>query len=157
MTDGVTVENVILETNAEVRPLVESWVRSLEAEGKSDSALQSYAGAVRSFTAWSEAAGIPVDPTRQSVDQVRRFIAVQLQAEEHDGGKASRESVVLRFECLQQWFQWLVDEGELQISPMARLRAPMLAAPAMSIRDNDLRNLFSRSGRFRPRFIGPGS
>ncbi len=128
MTDGVTIEDIILETDAEVRPLVESWVRSLEAEDKSD--LQSYVGAVRSFTAWSEGAGIPVDPTRQSVDQVRRFIAVQLQAEESGGAKVSRESVVLRFECLRQWFQWLVDEGELEISPMARLRAPMLTAPA---------------------------
>ncbi len=126
MIDGVTVENIILATNAEVRPLVESWVRSLEAEGKNDPTLESYADAVRSFTAWSEDAGIPVDPTRQSVDQVRRFIAVQLQADERDGCRVSRESVVLRFECLKQWFQWLVDEGELETSPMARLRAPTL-------------------------------
>ena len=65
-----------------------------------------------------------MDPTLQSVDQLRRYVAVQLQVEGPDGGTVPRDSVVRQFGCLQQWFQWLVDEGELEVSPMARLRAP---------------------------------
>ena len=124
MAEDAALGKIILKTNAEVRPLVESWVRSLEADGKGHRTLENYANAVRSISAWSVAAGLPLDPRLQTVDQLRRYIAVQLQTGGRGGAKASRRSVALRFGCLQHWFQWLVDEGELDVSPMAKLKSP---------------------------------
>jgi site-specific recombinase XerC len=158
MADDPMPTNLILESNAEVQPLIESWLRSLQVDGKSDPALNDYASAVRSFSAWSDDAGLPVDPALQSVDQLRRYIAVQLQADRPDGGSVSRESVALCFGYLQQWFEWLADQGELVVSPMARLRAPTVPGAVMpSTSDSDLRFLFGRSARLPRRFIRPGS
>ncbi len=117
MADDTTLRNIILTTNATVWPLVESWVRSLRADGLSPRTLENYASAVRSLTAWSESVGLPVDPLEQTTDHMRRYVAAQLD------GDAARGSTVTRWRCLQQWFKWLVEEDELKVSPLAKLKS----------------------------------
>lgn len=142
MAEDVTTRNIVLSTHATVRPLAESWVRSLRADGKSVRTIENYTAAVRALTDWATENDQPIDPAEQTADTIRRFIAAELD-------ESARASVVLRFRCLQQWFRWLVDEDEIDESPMARLRAPKLeekVTPVLS--EENLRNLLAvTSGR----------
>lgn len=144
MAEDGTLRNIVLTTNATVRPLVESWVRSLKADGKSFRTIQNYTAAVRSISAWSETVGLPVDPAKQTTDHLRRYIADQLENDD-----VARSSAVTRFRCLQQWYKWLVDEGEIDVSPLAKLKAPRLTETVTPIiSDDNLKNLLAvTSGR----------
>lgn len=142
MPDDTTLRNIVLSTHDAVRPLVESWVRSLRADGKSLRTIENYAASVRALTDWARDAGEPLTPDRQTVDTLRRFIADDLE-------RSARGTVVLRFRCLQQWYRWLLAEDEIDSSPMARMSAPKLTevvTPVLS--DEQLRNLLAvTSGR----------
>jgi integrase/recombinase XerC len=139
-----TLRNIVLTIDPAVRPLVESWVRSLKASGKSQRTLENYAAAVRSVTVWSAETGHPLDPLVHDADQLRRYLGDQLGDEE-----VARGSAVLRYRCLQQWYKWLVDEGELDVSPLARLKAPRLTETVTPIiNEEQLKNLLAvTSGR----------
>jgi integrase/recombinase XerC len=138
-----TLRNTVLTTHDAVRPLVESWVRSLKADGKSLRTIENYAASIRSLSAWCEATDNPVTPAEQTTDTLRSYIAAQIEA------GTARSSVVTRYRCLQQWFRWLVDEDELDVSPMAKMRAPKLTETVTPVfSEDDLRNLLAvTSGR----------
>lgn len=142
MADDTTLRNIVLSTHRDVRPLVESWVRSLRADGKSHRTIENYAMSVRALSAWCDANGAPIDPARQTTDHVRRFVAAELETN-------ARGSVVLRFRCLQQWFKWLIGEDELDVSPMAKMSAPKLTETVVPVLSEDqLKNLLAvTSGR----------
>lgn len=142
MADETTLRNIVLTTKPGVRPLVESWVRSLRADGKSPRTIENYALAVRALTDWADEHGEPLDPAKQTTDHLRRFIADELE-------RNARSSVVLRFRCLQQWFRWLIAEDELDVSPMAKMSAPKLTETVVPVlSDEQLRNLLAvTSGR----------
>ena len=62
MIDDTTIRNTVLTTPAVVRPLVESWVRSLRADGKSPRTIENYVGSVRVLSLWCEQVGAPLLP-----------------------------------------------------------------------------------------------
>lgn len=142
VADDTTLRNIVLTTDERARPLLQSWVRSLRADGKSLRTMENYASSVRALAEWAAAKGAPVEPSGQTTDHMRRFISDQL---EH----VSRGTVVLRFRCLQQWFRWLVAEDEIAETPMARMRAPKLTEVVTPVlTDEELRNLLAvTSGR----------
>lgn len=121
----------VAATDAAVRPLLASWVRSLRAEGKSHRTIENYTLAVRYFTEHCAAVGHALEPQLQTPGDVRSWIGQQLD----DGSAVS--SVVLNFRCLQQWFRWLEAEGEIELSPMARLKAPPLAERPVPVMSDD--------------------
>ena len=107
-----------------VEALLASWQRTLRARNRSARTIGNYAHTARMFTSWCDEHGHPTDPARQTAGDVEAWLVHQL-----DHGAASA-SVHLRFACLKQWFAWLVDEEEIAVSPMARLKPPkMTAAP----------------------------
>lgn len=142
MAEDTTARNIILSTDETVRPLVESWFRSLRADALSFRTIENYTAAVRALSDWANDNDAPVDPAEQTADDLRRFMADQVE-------RHSRGTAVLRFRSLQQWFKWLVDEDELDANPMRRLKAPKLdetVVPVLS--DENLRNLLAAtSGR----------
>lgn len=131
-----------MSTHPDVRPLVESWVRSLRADGLSPRTIENYTASVRALTRWAVANHVSVDPTEQTADDLRRFIAYQLE-------RYARATVVLWFRSLKRWYAWLIDEDELDASPMARLKTPRqdeIVVPVIS--EDDLRKLLTvTSGR----------
>lgn len=142
VADDTTLRNIVLSIHPDVRPLVESWVRSLRAEGRSHRTIENYAMAVRALTRWADENGAPIEPTRQTTDHLRRFVADELD-------RNARGSVVLRYRCLQQWFKWLIVEDELDVSPMAKMKAPALDEVVVPVLSEDqLKNLLAAtSGR----------
>jgi site-specific recombinase XerD len=93
--------------------IVSSWRRSLRARNRSDRTIQSYVETVEQFANWA-ALKDPTEATRADVDG---WLAHLVETK-------SAATAALRFRSLKVFFNWLVDEGELDVSPMAKMRAP---------------------------------
>jgi site-specific recombinase XerD len=120
---------------SDLRVWVASWRRALLAENKSPATVDTYLAAVRQFGAFLQARGMPTDPTAITGEHVREFITHVLSA--HTAGTANT-----RYRGLQAFFRYLLDEGEIEQSPLARMKPPKLVdSPARVLSDDELRRL----------------
>jgi site-specific recombinase XerD len=127
--------------------------RTLRAEGKSEKTVYSYSLSVRLLTEFLTARGrdLTVDVSR---DDIRDFIAEQSTRRKiidsagraHFGG--SPATALVRYKSLQQFFRHCVEEEELEVSPMAGMRAPTFERePPPIVGDDVLKRLLkARSG-----------
>jgi site-specific recombinase XerD len=99
--------------------LAESWHRHLRAANLSPKTIRSYGDAARQFSAFLRARGMPTDVTAIHREHVEAFVS-------HLLDKATASTAATRYNGLQQLFRWLVEEGEITDSPMARMRPPKL-------------------------------
>ncbi len=90
---------------------------SLRAKRRQPSTIRTYAEAVRLLQAHLRSKGMPLDVVSIRREHVEDFLADL-------GERAKPTTVKNRFLSLQQWFKWLVEEGEIRESPMARMKAP---------------------------------
>jgi site-specific recombinase XerD len=119
---------------ASLGPLRDSWLLHLRAEHKSEKTRRSYGDSVSMFLSFLDDPPAELDAemaqaleaaqrvrTPADIDavHVRAFIAHLLSV--HKPSTAST-----RYNGLQQWFRWLVDEEEIKYSPMSNLRPPAL-------------------------------
>lgn len=114
--------------------LIASWLRSLRARNLSAQTLATYAAAAHQFDAHLAAAGAPAvtDVTRADVED---FITSLL-------GTRSPATANNRYRALQQFFGWLLDEEEIDRSPMERMKPPIVPEqPVDVIHEDDLRRL----------------
>ena len=88
----------------------------MRAEGKSEKTVYSYALSVRLLREFIAERGhdLTVDVSR---DDIRDFIVDQT-------SRNSEATALVRFKSLQQFFRHCVEEDELEVSPMAGMRAP---------------------------------
>src|SRR3954447_12601281 len=93
--------------------------RHLRAGNRSPATLKAYADAVRQFDAFLGARGMPRTVAAIRRDHVEAFIEDQLT-------RLRPASAANRYRSLQQFFRWLVDEGEIKDSPMAKMRPPTI-------------------------------
>lgn len=115
--------------------LAASWRRSLAAAAKSPRTIEGYLTTQGQFTKWCAANGHPTDPAEQTRRDVEEFIAELLATK-------ARGTVALRFRNLRAWFNWLVLEDEITVSPMAGLRQPKVETKVVPIiTDADLTKL----------------
>lgn len=111
--------------------LTRSFLRTLRAERKSQHTIIAYTTAVRQFVAY--AGDRPVAETTR--DDVRSWIEALL-------GVHSPSTAATRFRGLQQFFRWCVEEGELDVSPMAGMTPPKLReVPPDVVSPGDIRKL----------------
>jgi site-specific recombinase XerD len=119
----------------DIPALLPSFQRSLRAANRSPRTVQSYTEAAEQLADFLVRAGMP-----QAVGSIRRehveaFI-VDLQA------RFRTTTVAVRFRSLQQLFKWLAEEGEIESSPMARMRVPAVdEAPPAVLTDAELKKL----------------
>ena len=128
MTSGTVTPGGPLDT------LIASWLRSLRARNLSAQTLATYAVAAHQFDAHLAATGAPAvtDITRADVED---FIAALL-------GTRSPATANNRYRALQQFFGWLLDEEEIDRSPMERMKPPIVPErPVDVIDEDDLRRL----------------
>ena len=110
-------------------------MRSLRGENKSPSTLRIYTTAVRQLADLLDARGELPEPTAVRQRDVEEFMAHM--AETRSPGTAS-----VTYRALQQWFGWLIREGEIETSPMARMRPPHVPeVPVPVLEDDQLRAL----------------
>ena len=93
--------------------LLASWQRSLAARNLSPETIKLYRRSVRGL---GQHLGWP-DPTTVTRGQVEDYIGRLIAG-------TSPQTAAIRFRSLRVWFGWLIDEDEIDTSPMAKMAAP---------------------------------
>ena len=104
---------------ADVLLNLQALVPHLRAANRSPNTIRSYVEAVEKPDACLEAQGMPRVVANIRCDHIEAFITDQL-------ARLRPASAANRDRSIQQFFRWLVDEGEIKESPMARMTPPML-------------------------------
>src|SRR5437868_15375393 len=87
--------------------LVPSFLLTLEARHRSPRTIQSYEEAALQFVAFCEAQGMPTVPASVTREHVEAWVAHLL------GSHRSPSTAAVRYRSLQQYWKWLLEEGEV--------------------------------------------
>lgn len=101
------------------RSLTESFRRTLLAENKSARTVQTYGEALRIFGQFLIDRGMPTSPAGIHREHIEEFITELLRR--YKPATASN-----RYRALQVFFKWLLEEGEIAESPMAKTKPPIV-------------------------------
>ena len=116
---------------------VASFARHLRAGNKAPATIHRTPTPSARFDAYLEAHGMPRDVAAIRREHVESFIEDQLD-------RLKPSSAANRYRSLQQFFRWLVDEGEITESPMARMRPPTIPeTPPPVLTDEQVRKLLA--------------
>lgn len=111
------------------------WIRHLRAANLSPATITSYSQSVARLVEYLEGRGMPRDVAGIRREHVEAFLEDLLE-------RQSPATASNRYSGLVTFFRWLVDEGELRESPMARMRKPTVPDVATPIPTaNELRAL----------------
>jgi site-specific recombinase XerD len=100
----------------ELQGLLRGWELSLKARNLSPATITKYLESGRQLVDWLTSAGV-TDADELDRRHVEGFIADVLETR-------SPATAHVRYRSIQQWFAWLVEEDEIEVSPMARMRPP---------------------------------
>ncbi|CAN5288109.1 tyrosine recombinase XerC [soil metagenome] len=115
--------------------LAPSFARSLRAQNRSPKTVTTYGEAVNGLAAFLESAGMPTEVSKIRREHVEAYT-------EHLLGRWKPTTAANRYKSLRVFFRWLVDEGEIPESPMAKMRPPSLGEPRTRVlSDDELRAL----------------
>lgn len=132
---AVEVSGGTTSSVGDLASLVPAWIRSLKAENKSRKTIETYGEAARLFVAFLAREHMPTEASRISREHVELFIGELL--ERFKPATASN-----RYRALSRLFDFLVEEGELDVSPMARMKPPTIPETTVAvISDTDLGKL----------------
>lgn len=127
-----TRANPVAPTVAE---LGEEFELSLRAANKSPATVKTYGTAVRQFAAFLDERGMPAEAVNIRREHVEAFL-------EHLLATRSASTAKTRHGGLAVFFNWLVEDGELPESPMAKVRAPAVPEqPVPVLTDDQVRAL----------------
>jgi hypothetical protein len=128
-------------------PLVREWDRQLRSENKSPKTIQGYLDSTWQLITWLDhlretpdespdraaddgdlaRPDEPADITKSHlIGWINHLLSINAPGTAHN-----------RYRAVQQWFNWLLDEGEIDAHPMARMKYPasgMSGPPAFSCR-----------------------
>jgi site-specific recombinase XerD len=127
----------------QIPPLVASWRRSLAARRVSPATIATYSSAAQLLADYLAAHGMPTDVASIRREHVESFVADLLE-------RRAPATAHNRFRGCQAFFGWVVEEGEIRVSPMANMRPPRLPeTPPAVLRDDQLRKLLAVLARDR--------
>lgn len=112
--------------------LWQSFERSLRAENASPRTIEIYGDGGRQFYEYSRTRRLPTDPVAIEKAQLEEFL-IWLREERN----VKPATVRARFSSLRRFFNWLIEEGELEHSPMARIRGVKVDEPAPEVLSED--------------------
>ena len=112
---------------ATVLRMLTSWELALRAERRAAKTIETYGLGVRKFADWHG----DVDVSEVTRDDVRGFL-VHLEDEGYEPA-----SVRARYGGLRQFFAWLVNEDELDHSPMDKIKPPKVTPPKILVLTED--------------------
>jgi site-specific recombinase XerC len=110
-------------------PLVREWERTLRAENKSKNTIEIYGHCTRLMIKWLDAlpmrAGDLETVTQPEApgDIKRAHIATWMADLLATGTPGNANN---KYRSVQQWFNWLLAEGEIEVHPMARMKPPFV-------------------------------
>ncbi|HEX2089489.1 MAG TPA: tyrosine-type recombinase/integrase [Actinomycetota bacterium] len=106
--------------------LAPSFARSLRAARKSPKTVVTYMEAVNGLSAFLRAAGMPLEVSSIRREHVEAYVEDLLSA-------WRPTTAANRYKSLRVFFNWCVDEGEIQTSPMAKMNPPKLGEERMRV------------------------
>jgi site-specific recombinase XerD len=122
-------------TIGDIQPLLESFSRHLRAKNRSPRTVQSYNETVEQFAAFLAERGMPTSVASIRREHVESWIESLLE-------RFRPATAAVRFRSLQQFFRWLLAEGEIERDPMERMSAPRIPdEPPAILTTADLRAL----------------
>lgn len=134
MRDSVGAEAAEL---GDLPELAESWLRSLRARGLAERTVGTYAEAPERLAAFLVDRGLPTDVAALRREHLEGFITHLLETR-------TASTALTRFQALALLFAYLVDEEEIEVSPMAKMRRPQVAEKLVPVADEDaLRTLLA--------------
>jgi site-specific recombinase XerD len=110
--------------------LIDDFARSLRAQRKAPKTVRAYTDAARKFAKWTEDTRRSPFVATVSKGDVEAFIIDQLAA--HTPATAAAY-----YRHLQQFWRWVVSEGEIAVSPMAGMSPPKLPERPVPIYEPD--------------------
>jgi site-specific recombinase XerD len=121
----------------ELTVLLPSWRLHLEASNLSPRTIRAYTDDGAMLAAFLAARGMPTAVRSISREHVEAFIVAELE-------RTAPASAATRYRSLQQLFKWLDEEGEIEGSPMIRMRPPKLTEkPVPVLSDDQIRLLLA--------------
>lgn len=119
----------------DIASLAASWQVHLEAANLSPRTIKSYMAAAGQLRGFLVQAGMPVAVDSITREHLEAFIVAVRE-------RTSATTAATRYRGLQQMFRWLLDEGEIERDPMARMRPVKLDdRPVPIVSDDDLKVL----------------
>lgn len=104
------------EATFTIASMLDDWSISLRAQGKSDGTITSYLMVARSLDGYLEQTGMPRAVASIKREHVEAWLAAMA-----DKAPATRAKC---YRSAQQLFRWLIEEGEVTVSPMVNMRPP---------------------------------
>src|SRR4051794_13353407 len=105
--------------------LLADWQVHLRARNISPATIDSYLRVGRAFCDFLVGNGLPGGARNLTRDHVETYLAAMFERKAHNREGTVRPATVAKhYRSLQQLFRWLVDDGEIERSPMERMRPP---------------------------------
>ncbi len=114
----------------DIATLIPSFERHLRATNKSPNTLTAYRYAAEFFARFLAETGMPSDVASIRREHVEAFIQDQLD-------RQSPSTANQRYRSLQQFFRWLVEEGEITRSPMENMHPPIIPEQRVPVLTED--------------------
>ncbi len=131
------MDTITASTVGDLSSLIPSFQRSLRAANKSPKTVATYSEAAEQLLAFLRASGMPTVATKISREHVEAFIERLVQTK----APATANN---RYRALTALFNFLIDFGEITVSPMAKMKPPQVPdVPVPVITDDDLRRLLA--------------
>jgi len=114
----------------ELTVLLTSWRLHLEAANLSARTIRAYTDDGAMLARFLADKGMPTAADSIRREHVEAFIVAELE-------RTASSSAATRYRSLQQLFRWLDDEGEIDSSPMAKMRPPIIPEQAVPVLSDD--------------------
>jgi len=127
----------VMVTAGDLAANVASFARHLRAANLSPATQRTYLASLERLGQFLEGQGMPTDVAAIRREHLEAFMEDQL-------ARWRPATAANRYSGIRPFFSWLVEEGELQQSPMARMRKPRLpeyAPPVLT--DEELRRILA--------------
>jgi integrase/recombinase XerC len=106
-------------TVTKLHPLIESWTLALESENKAPKTIEGYLESMGLFDRWLDDRHPGLLPEEITPEILRTWLA--------ELGVDRRPSTVkTRWGGLRQFWAWCLDEGEIDVNPMEKVKAPIV-------------------------------
>lgn len=123
---------------SDLSTLAESWRLSLRAANRSPKTIKVYLEALRFLDRYLRQQGMPTSLAGIKREHVESYIAGMLAAGRRPAYASNH------YRSLQQFFRWALEEGEISVSPMARMKAPTVPLePPAIVTDEQLTALLA--------------
>jgi site-specific recombinase XerD len=120
---------------ADIATLAPSFERHLRAGNRSPRTIRTYAEAISQLDAFLLRAGMPRAVSSIKREHIESFVEDHL-------ARYKASTALVRFKSLQQFFRWLEEEGEVTVSPMARMNPPKVqTTPPDVLKPEDVKAL----------------